>query len=190
LKYDEKGDISRYKARLVAQGFSQQPGIDYNETLAPVAQFELFRTVLMLVAVHDLKLKQIDVKSAYLNGILDEEIYMKQPLGFETTGAEHLVLRLRKGLYGLKQARCIWNKTFNASLIGLGFSHTYADPCVYYRRIDNNFSIIATHVDDSLLATNSPEEMSWLKQQLHSLPFEFSELGEPKVLLGIVISHD
>ena len=104
LKLDANGKVARFKARLVAQGFTQKPGVDFKETFAPVARLTSIRMVLHIAALEDWELDQMDVKNAYLNGILEEEIYMAQPEGYKVPGQEDKVLRLKKGLYGLKQA--------------------------------------------------------------------------------------
>ncbi len=106
-KYDEDGNISRYKARLVAQGYSQIPGVDYTETFAPVVRLESVHATLGIAAIKDLKISQMDVKGAYLNGELEEEIYMRQPEGYDDGSGR--VCRLHKTLYGLKQSGCKWN---------------------------------------------------------------------------------
>ena len=115
-KRGANGEIVKYKARWVAQGFRQKHGIDYNETFAPVARFDSIRAVLALVAHHDWELHQMDVKSAYLNGDLEEELYMRQPTGFVVKGSENLVCRLNKSLYGLKQVGRTWNKRIDVEL--------------------------------------------------------------------------
>ena len=103
-KLNEKGEIDKHKARLVARGFSQQPGIDYGETFAPVSRLDTVRFVLVIAAQNKWPIYQMDVKSAFLNGVLNEEVYVCQPLGFEVKGQEHRVYKLKKALYGLKQA--------------------------------------------------------------------------------------
>ena len=104
VKYAAAGSIEKRKARFVARGFSQVEGIDYEETFAPVAQYASIRTVMANVAEMGWKIHQMDVKTAFLNGILEEEVYIEQPQGFEVYGRESHVFRLRKALYGLKQA--------------------------------------------------------------------------------------
>ena len=104
IKHNEDGSIQKYKARLVAKGYSQQPGIDFNETYAPVVRMETIRSVLALAAQFKLQVYQLDVKLAFLNGELEEEVYVEQPQGYIIKGKEDKVYRLQKALYGLKQA--------------------------------------------------------------------------------------
>ena len=107
LKTDSDGKVERHKARLVAQGFSQKFGLDYDETFCPVIRFESFRALIALAAQNGLILHQMDVTTAFLNGELEEVVFMKQPEGFVVQGQEHLVCRLKKSIYGLKQSpRC------------------------------------------------------------------------------------
>ena len=103
-KKDSSGNIERYKARLVAKGFTQKEGIDYKETFSPVSKKDSLRIIMALVAHFDLELQQMDVKTAFLNGNLEEEVYMIQPEGFSSSNGEHLVCKLKKSIYGLKQA--------------------------------------------------------------------------------------
>ena len=107
------GNIERYKARLVAKGFTQKEGIDYTETLSPVSKKDSLRTILALDAHFDHELQQMDVKTAFLNGDLEEEVYMKQPEGFSSSVGEHLVCKLRKSIYDLKQASRQWYFKFH-----------------------------------------------------------------------------
>ncbi len=109
VKPGVKGSAPRYKAKLVAKGYSQRPGIDYEETFAPVTKQTTLRVVLSFVAAQDLEMRQLDIKTAFLYGDLSEEIYMKQPKGYVKSGDEDLVCRLHKCLYGLKQASRVWN---------------------------------------------------------------------------------
>ena len=120
-KYGEDGSITRHKARLVAKGYSQQPGIDFNETFAPVVRMKTIRTTLAVAAQLELKVFQLDVKSAFLNGELKEEVYVEQPEGFVIRGKENKVYRLQKALYGLKQAPRAWNCKINNYFIQNGF---------------------------------------------------------------------
>src|SRR6267154_5573930 len=114
--FKHKAD-GRFHARLVAKGFTQIHGIDYDETFSPVARFESLRLLLALAALEDWEIHQMDVKSVFLNGVLDEEIYMEQPQGFITPGTETKVCRLKKAIYGLKQASRAWNLQFHGVLI-------------------------------------------------------------------------
>jgi Reverse transcriptase (RNA-dependent DNA polymerase) len=121
IKRDAKGDIEHYKARLVAKGFSQTEGIDYHETFAPVAKFNSIRTLLAIAAQHNLEVHQLDVKTAFLHGDLEEEIYMQQPEGFIQADQKHQVCKLKKSLYGLKQAGRTWYQKLDTYLRQLGF---------------------------------------------------------------------
>jgi len=120
-----------YHAHLVAKGFTQIPGLDYNETFLPIAHFESLRLLLVLAVLEDWEVHQLDVKLAFLNGVLDEEIYMEQPQGFITTGKETWVCHLKKAIYGLKQASCTWNSNIHAAPTELGFKRTVADAGIY-----------------------------------------------------------
>jgi hypothetical protein len=144
VKLKSDGTIDRYKARLVAKGYSQQEGIDFSETFAPVARFSSIRILLALGAHYDWEIHQMDVKTAFLNGDLEEEIYMQQPEGFIEKGKENLVCRLRKSLYGLKQAGRAWYEKIHAALINLGFDFLrvdHCDNCTLRRRSDSIFKL-------------------------------------------------
>ena len=113
-KHDKEGNVVKYKARLVARGFTQRPGLDYGETFSPVVRFETIRALLAMVASKKLKVRQLDVKGAYLNGILTQPIYMEQPIGFDDGSG--LVCLLIKSIYGLKQAGRVWNIEFDRAI--------------------------------------------------------------------------
>lgn len=183
------GLIKKYKARLVAQGCRQEYGVDYVETFAPVARLSSIRAVLALVAHHDWELHQMDVRSAYLNGDLDEEIYMKQPTGYVEEGKESCVCRLKKGLYGLKQAGRLWNKKIDTVLKGMGFAALPADNCVYVYRRENTIVLLSLYVDDLLIASDSLTKVIKIKEEL-SAAFEMEDLGEAHFVLGIEITRD
>lgn len=130
-KLQSDGTIKRYKARLVARGFSQIQGIDYFETFSPVVRYESVRAILAVVAKHNMELMQFDVKTAFLNSSLKEDIYMQQPEGYED-GSDR-VCHLKKGLYGLKQSPRNWNNEFNNFVISHGLRQSEADPCVFVK---------------------------------------------------------
>ena len=130
-KRDSLGNIERYKARLVAKGFTQKEGIDYTETFSPVSKKDSFRIILALVAHLDLELQQMDVKTTLLNGDLEEEVYMKQPEGFSSREGEHLVCKLKKSIYGLKQASRQWYYKFHGVITSFGFIENPMDQCIY-----------------------------------------------------------
>ena len=130
VKTAADGSIECYKVRLVAQGFSQKYGKDYDETFCPVVRPESIRTVIALAVKKGLKLHQMDITTAFLNGELEEEVYMKQPEGFIADGQEHLVCKVRKSIYGLKQSPRCWN-SLNAQLKTMGFNQSASDPCIY-----------------------------------------------------------
>ena len=116
VKHNADGSVEKHKARLVAQGFSQKHGVDYDETFSPVVRFESIRTVIALAVKKGLKMHQMDVKTAFLYGELEEEVYMRQPEGFVVEGQEHLVCKLNKSLYGLKQSPRCWNHVLDEQL--------------------------------------------------------------------------
>jgi hypothetical protein len=189
LKKKADGSIDRYKARLVAKGYAQKEGIDYTETFAPVARFSAIRALLSLTAYYDFELHQMDVRTAFLNGDLDHEIYMTQPEGFVALGQEHLVCKLRKSLYGLKQAGRSWNVKIDETLRGLGFKALKSDSCVYVYAKRRVVVFIALYVDDLLLASNSMPALTRLKADL-AQQFSMKDLGEAQYMLGIQIERN
>src|SRR5579871_3412867 len=126
-KTNNTGEIVKYKARLVAKGFTQVPGIDFFDTYAPALTLEALRTIIAIANMRKLELHHMDVKSAYLNGALKEEIYMEQPPEYEDGTA--LVCQLQKAIYGLKQAGRVWNELLNRTFAELGYTRSKADPC-------------------------------------------------------------
>ena len=147
--FDIKSD-GRKKARLVAKGFSQTEGIDFNEIFSPVVCFETVRLMLVLSSIEDWHMEAVDVKTAFLYGKLDEEIYMQQPEGFKLKGQENKVLRLRCAIYGLKQAALAWWKELESSMKRLGFKRTASDARVFFAHIGKNIVIIIVYVDDAI----------------------------------------
>ncbi|KAL1223876.1 Retrovirus-related Pol polyprotein from transposon TNT 1-94 [Cardamine amara subsp. amara] len=188
-KKDSKGNIERYKARLVAKGFTQKDGIDYTETFSPVSKKDSLRIVLGLVAHYDLELHQMDVKTAFLNGELEEEVYMDQPEGFVATGKENLVCRLRKSIYGLKQASRQWYIKFNDTILSYGFVEVIVDRCIYMKVSGSKFAILVLYVDDILIDANDMGMLSDVKKYLSS-NFEMKDMGEASYVIEIEIIRD
>ena len=133
-KKNSKGDVERYKARLVVKGYKQKQGVDYDEVFAPVARLETIRLLLSLAAQNHWKIHQMDVKSAFLNGNLVEEVYIEQPLGFVVEGCEDKVLRLKKALYGLKQAPRAWNNRLDNYFQENGFTRCIHEYALYVKK--------------------------------------------------------
>ena len=188
-KRDEHNNVIKYKARLCAQGFSQVPGVDYNQTASPTARTASFRFALALAAAHDLEVHQIDFKNAYLNGKLNETIYMRQPPGFAAPGQEHLVWKLNKALYGLKQAGLMWYRVVCKLMDDIGLLRSKHDPGVFFLAIPDVFILVVIHVDDCLIVTKGTDTMLAFKDQLRRR-FEISDLGEARWLLGFEVLRD
>ena len=189
-KLDAKGHVHTYKARLVARGFSQKYGSDYDETFAPVVKHETVRILLAVAAAKGLNVRQLDVRSAYLNGELEEELYMEQPPGFIKQGQEDKVLRLKKSLYGLKQSARAWNKRVTDVLFEMNFQQSKADPCLFTRKErDGSISYILVYVDDLLVAGSSVKVTKEISEKLNSY-FEIKDLGDVAYYLGIKIDRD
>ena len=186
-KCGENGMVERYKARLVAQGYSQRQGIDYDETFSPVVRFESIRTVIALAGQKKMKIHQMDIKTAFLNGELTEEVYMCQPEGFQQKGKEDYVCRLRKSLYGLKQSPRCWNETLHHHLVKMKFTQTNGDPCIYVSQDGN--AIIGVYVDDLLIAGKSDKILARIKSEIADR-FEAKDLGELHYFLGVKIIQD
>jgi hypothetical protein len=151
-KYDSKGKIKRVKARLVAKGFTQREGIDYTETFSPVSNKDSFQIVMALVAHYDLELHQMDVKIVFLNGDLQENVYMAQSEGFVMKGKEHMGYKLKKSIYGLKQASRQWYLKFDEVIKKFGFIKNQVDNYIYIKIKESMFIILVLYVDDILLA--------------------------------------
>ena len=155
VKPSTSGNPPRYKARMVAKGFTQRPGIDYNETFSPVVKMDSLRTILSLSAARNLDMTQLDVKPAFLYGEINEKIYLNQPEGFIIPGKEREVCKLNKCIYGLKQSSRVWNKHFSKFLQEFGLNPSVSDPCVYSCQQGEEFTIMAIWVDDGLICSNN-----------------------------------
>ncbi|KAH9657534.1 hypothetical protein KPL70_023118 [Citrus sinensis] len=181
---------SRYKARLVAKGYTQREGVDFKEVFSHVVRHASIRVLLAMTAVHDLELDQLDVKTAFLHGRLQEEILMTQPEGYVDSEKPNHVCLLKRSLYGLKQSPRQWYLRFDEFMLSHGYLRCSFDCCVYYKLISSNLYIyLLLYVDDMLVAYKSREEIAVLKSLLSS-EFEMKDLGSAKKILGMEIKRD
>ena len=211
-KHNPDGTICRRKARVVAQGFSQRPGMEFTETFAPVARLDSFRMLMALSVKMDMKIDQIDITTAYLNGDIDKEIYMTQPKYLaefltEMISREHdealvrkaksmfsqlqsgdKVCRLRKALYGLRQAGRQWHATLDKTLKSIGLFPSESDPCMYIDRESKDPTYLLVYVDDMLIASRNATRITEIKQKLSSA-FTVKDIGQARYCLGLEIER-
>lgn len=180
----ETGKPAKFKARFVVKGFRQIKGKDYNEIFASVAHKDSIRVLLSIINHLGMSCDQVDIKGAFLNGIIDHDLYIEPPEGMPIPKSS--VLHLKKSLYGLKQSPHLFNKTLDTWLQNQGLRPTKADPCVYIRRRGNSLLLLSIHVDDQLIACNSREELDIFKKLLNDR-FECSDGGPVNYFLGINI---
>ncbi|RDB28603.1 Retrovirus-related Pol polyprotein from transposon TNT 1-94 [Hypsizygus marmoreus] len=198
VKHLPDGAVDRFKARVVAQGFSQRPGIDFDETFAPTARWNAVRTILALAAIEDMHLESVDISSAFLNGVVDAELYLRFPDGFpqdvppntaQLPGDGPPVALLHKGLYGLKQSAYLWHKKMHEVFLLLGFTRITSDPCVYVYIRDAVRIIIPVHVDDMTIASKSRPAIMNVIGELRK-HFKLRHLGPTTGLLGVRVTRD
>lgn len=187
IKEDENGNPVRYKARLVAKGFQQKPGLDYGETYAPVARMATIRTVLAVAVQQKMHIQQLDVKTAFLYGELDETVYLAVPDGVEA--ASNLVCKLQKSLYGLKQSPRCWNNKLNETLLENGFSRSKHDYCLYIKTNRQGNVYIIIYVDDVLIFGRQMNAILEAKTIL-SRKFQMTDCGDVSCFLGMKIQYD
>jgi len=164
-KLGPNGEITKYKARIVAKGYSQVYGVDYEETFAPVAKITSLRAILAWAASMDKEIEQMDVVTAFLNPKLEEDIYMELPDGVE---ASSKIVKLRKGLYGLKQSGRVWYLELHNHLTRMGFDRSHADHSVYSKITNGELMVIVVWVDDIIIITDKTSSMKNIKNQFRS----------------------
>jgi hypothetical protein len=188
-KVDNFGNVLRFKARLVAQGCRQIPGVDVDEVFAPTSSFAARRVILSVAAQRDYEIHQVDIKTAFLNGDLEEEVYVTQPPGFEN-GDPRVVCKLNKALYGLKQSPRAWHKRLDAEMSALGFVACKSDAGVYVRKKAGEKPLfILVYVDDLLIICKDLSLVEWFKELLKS-KFTIHDLGEVKDFLGCQVRRN
>ena len=181
------GEVVKHKAKLVAKGYVQKFGVDYEEVFAPVARLDTVRGVLLALAANQgWKVHHLDVKSAFLHGELEEEVYVSQPEGYIVKGKEQCVLKLSKALYGLKQAPRAWNVRLDRSLKKLSFRKCFSEQAVYTRGHGTDAVLLGVYVDDLIVIGGNLENIKLFKQQMMS-EFEMTDLGLLSFYLGIEV---
>ncbi|KEP45491.1 putative Gag-Pol polyprotein/retrotransposon, partial [Rhizoctonia solani 123E] len=187
FKFGPDGEVVRYKARLVAKGFSQREGVDFGETSSPVAASDSWRVILGIATSEDLEMLQLDIKTAFLHGEVEEEIYMEQPEGFGK--GDGRVWKLAKALYGLKQAARAFYMKLRGVLEKIGFTKCETDHAVFWCREDDKLAIILAHVDDMLLVGKPLSFLEGFKSEMAKF-FDIVDLGEPRMFVGVEIQRD
>ena len=188
VKKNADGTIERRRGRVVAQGYSQRPGFDFTETFAPTPKWAALRAILALAALEDLHLESVDISSAFLNGTLEEEVYMRQLPGFVEKGNDW-VWHLQKSLYGLKQAGRCWHKKLNEVFEKMGFHRVLCEHSIWIFKREDTQIIIPVFIDDVTIASKSMQDIDRVKKELKS-HFKLRDLGPTTWLLGVEIIRD
>ncbi|GJP38091.1 hypothetical protein CLOM_g22536 [Closterium sp. NIES-68] len=186
-KYGPEGELTRYKSRLVARGFQQTKGKDYDEVFAPVGKGTTLRVLLAIAALLGWKIRQMDIVTAFLNGIIMEEVYMKQPEGLDDGSGR--VCRLKKAIYGLKQAPRAWYHKLEEALLAGGFKKSECDPSLFLLQEKDEILMLLVYVDDILLFSASTALLDSAEQMLE-MQFKCSKMGEVKYYLGMHVERD
>ncbi|KAD7116757.1 hypothetical protein E3N88_04025 [Mikania micrantha] len=188
-KTDMDGNVHTFKARHVAKRFTQTQGIDYKETFSPVAMLKSIRILIAIATYYDYEICQMDVKTAFLKGHLTEDVYMAQPEGFFYPKNPNKVCKLKKSIYGLKQASRSWNLCFDEKIKDFGFIKDEDETCVYMKASGSIVMFLILYVDDILLIGNGIPTMNEVKSWLGKC-FTMKDLGEAAYILGIKIYRD
>jgi histone deacetylase 1/2 len=189
VKRKADGSIDRYKARLVAKGFKQRYGIDYEDTFSPVVKITTVCLVLALAVSKGWSLQKLDIKNAFLHGVLEEEVYMRQPLGYEDISKPNYICKFNKVLYGLKQPPRAWYSRLGSKLVNLGFVASKSDMSLFIYRKSNITIYMLIYVDDIIVASSSEAATEALLKDLHQ-KFALKDLGDLNYFLGIEVQKD
>lgn len=188
VKRDEHGAVAKYKTRLVVKSYAQKQGIDYDEVFAPVSRLDTVRLLIALAAQENWEVHHMDVKSAFLNGDLQEEVYVQQPSGFVVAGGEHKVLKLKKALYGLHQAPRAWNAKLDDTLVSFGFRRSPSEAAIYVRCRSGAQLVVGVYVDDLIITGANCDDIKLFKQEM-SKKFKMSDLGLLHYYLSIEVKQ-
>lgn len=189
-KWDDQEGRVKYKARLVARGFTQERGLNYDETYAPTVAREAFRIFLSMIEYLGWELHQMDVKAAFIEGELEELVYMRIPEGLTIRrGSEHLVCRLVQSLYGLKQSARVWNERMTTYLKSIGFRTIHSDASIFWRQNSKGTAILAVHVDDFAIGGSTIDAVEETKSDLNN-EFTMKDLGEVSTITGWRVIRD
>jgi hypothetical protein len=188
MKLNVDNSINKHKARLVVKGYAQIFGVDYSDTFTLVARLDTIRLLLAISAQKGWKVFQLDVKSAFLNGVLQEKIYVEQPDGFVIQGAKDKVYLLQKALYGLKQAPRAWYSRIDEHLLNLGFVKSLSEAILYVKLKDNDVLIVSLYVDDILVTGSNELLVEEFKQEMMNV-FEMTDLGLMTYFLGMEVKQ-
>ena len=187
-KTDEDGEVVRNKSRLVAQGYTQVEGVDFDESFALVARLESIRILLSVVCIINFKLYQMDMESAFLNGLLNEEVFVEQPTGFQDPHFPNHVLRLKKLLYGLKQAQRAWYDFLTTYLLDHGFKKAQADRTLFVKRDEKSLIVAQVYVDDIVFGSSINHLAQEFSKEMKK-EFEMSMVGELNYFLGLQVKQ-
>nr|GEU72691.1 retrotransposon protein, putative, Ty1-copia subclass [Tanacetum cinerariifolium] len=188
-KTDIDGIVHTYKARLVSKGYTQFYEVDYEETFSPIADIRAIRILISIAAFYDYEIWKMDVKTAFLNGYLDEYIYMVQAEGFVDSNHPRKVCKLQRSIYSLKQASRSWNKRFDEDIKKFGFAQNLDEPCVYQKASGSNVTFLILYVDDIIIIGNHILSLQSVKDYIGKC-FAMKDLGEASFILGIKIYRD
>jgi hypothetical protein len=183
------GQVEKFKAQLVVKGYSQVEGVDFGEIYSPIAKLTSIRVLMYLTEAFDLKIENMDVKTTFLHGDLEEEIYMKQPEGFVVKGKKYLVCKLKISLYALKKSPRMWYQNFYTYILSFGFVRSKVGHCIYSKEEGGCFIYVVLYVNDILLIGNNMDAIKEVKKQLSS-KLDMKELGAAKFILGMEIKRD